>query len=136
MSKSKKTKSVIAAAPPDTLTRKTVWVAWTNTDLTEGRGHSYPLAVCESPETARRLGKSQGVQGSNCPVREAEAFLIDGKWVGPFKLHPEAEVDTILRKDREAKEAVLKKAKSLGLSEADIELLKHDSMTPTQGTKP
>ena len=34
---------------------KTVFIAWTNTDLTEGRGVQIPLAVCESQTTAKRL---------------------------------------------------------------------------------
>ena len=34
---------------------KDVWVVYTNTDLTEGRGYQYPIHVCGSPATAERM---------------------------------------------------------------------------------
>ena len=70
---------------------KTVYIVWTNTDKTEGRGLEYPLFVCEKQATAERLGKGQGVQGSNCTITEDKAYKIDGCWyvagriVGPSR---------------------------------------------------
>lgn len=62
---------------------KTVWVAYTNTDCTEGRGHDVPIAVCSAESTARRLAKKQYVQGSDGPIRTLELVKIDGKWYAP-----------------------------------------------------
>ena len=36
---------------------KKVWIAWGNTDLTEGKGAAYPKHICELEATAIRLGK-------------------------------------------------------------------------------
>jgi len=111
---------------------KTVHVAWTNTDLTEGKGYSYPLYVCESPETATRLGKGKSVQGSNCTVTPEVAVMLEGKyyWLIPGYVHPESKEDTQARKIREAEEtkkeariAAIERAKALGLSEEDVNIL-------------
>jgi hypothetical protein len=37
--------SELKALIKDTMT---VYIAWTNSDLTEGKGTEYPLAICES----------------------------------------------------------------------------------------
>lgn len=52
--------------------RKTVWVAYTNTDCTEGRGYDIPIAACELEVTARRLARGRHVQGSDGPVRPVD----------------------------------------------------------------
>lgn len=63
--------------------KRTVWVAYTNTDCTEGRGHDVPIAVCAAEATALRLARKQYVQGSAGPVRTMELVKIDGKWYAP-----------------------------------------------------
>jgi hypothetical protein len=63
--------------------KRTVWVAYTNTDCTEGRGHDVPIAVCAAEATARRLAHKQYVQGSDGPVRTMELLKIEGKWYAP-----------------------------------------------------
>jgi hypothetical protein len=45
--------------------KRTVWVAYTNTDCTEGRGYDVPIAVCAAEATAVRLARKQYVQGSD-----------------------------------------------------------------------
>ena len=52
--------------------RKTAWVAYTNTDCTEGRGYDIPIAACELEVTARRLARGRHVQGSDGPVRPVD----------------------------------------------------------------
>lgn len=64
----------------------TVYVAWVNTDKTEGRGFLYPLVVCAKQATAERLGKGQDVQGSNCKITEDKAYKIDGCWYVPGRI--------------------------------------------------
>lgn len=103
--------------------RRTVYVAWTNTDLTEGRGYSFPLCVAESKETAERLGRGKYVMGGDCPITQETAYLIDGKLVGPFRLIFESAGDKVLRQQREAHEAALEKARIAGLTDEDIKAL-------------
>lgn len=102
---------------------KPVWVAWTNTDLTEGRGWQVALHVAESPETAARLGRKGSVMGCDCDVTRAFAVQIDGKWLVPGRIAPESKEDLALRLKREAREAAIAKAKASGLSDADIAAL-------------
>lgn len=97
-----------------------VWVAWTNTDKTEGRGQEYPLVVAESMETACRLGKGEGVQGCDCRVTEEFAMRVNGMLYVPGDITPESDQDRRNREIRQRKEAAIKKAKALGLSENDL----------------
>jgi hypothetical protein len=60
---------------------KDVWVAWTNTNLTDGYGRSVPLVICEMKPTAERLGKGKSVQGSDCRVEKVTAVRVDGQWM-------------------------------------------------------
>lgn len=102
---------------------KTVWVAWSNTDRTEGRGRQYPAHVAASREAAIRLGLNGGVQGSNCEVSQAVAVRINNTWLVPGVIEPESAEDAKRRSVREAKEAVMAKAKEAGLTDEDIALL-------------
>lgn len=100
------------------------FIAWTNTDLTEGRGQSLPLAVCELESTAHRLGKGKYVQGGHCPVDKVTLLkLRDGYswgWWGPVHLIKPTDDDKAKEKVRAAKETAVKKAMDAGLSQADI----------------
>lgn len=102
---------------------KQVWVAWTNTDLTEGRGARFPLFVAESREAAVRLGRGKSVQGSNCSVTEGIAVKIDGQWLVPGRVEGESGQDKKDRLRREAKEAALEKARAAGLTDLDLAAL-------------
>lgn len=55
---------------------KTLYASMVNTDLTEGRGHNYIMAISESKATAERLGKGRNVQGSNARVEKITAYYI------------------------------------------------------------
>ncbi len=107
----------------ETLETKPVWVAWTNTNLTDGYGESYPLCVGESPEVCERLGIKGGVQGSRCHVTKESAVKVNGKWLIPGRIILEEKVDTTKRKIREAKEKAIEEAKALGLSEEQIKAI-------------
>jgi hypothetical protein len=99
---------------------KYVWVVFSNTDLTEGRGHRYPLYICESPETAARLGRRKYVQGSDCPFEKFPAYKIGGYWYYLNSFQAENKEDIDLRIKRERKEETLNKAKAAGLSDEDL----------------
>ena len=103
-------------------TSKKVWVVWTNTDLTEGRGRETVKVVCEKEATAKRLAKGAYVMGSDCPIKEGEAVRLGGQWLIPGRIiHPTTE--DLEENDLTEKEKVIKKAKDAGLSNADIMLL-------------
>ena len=102
---------------------KTVWVAYTNTDCTEGRGHDVPIAVCAAEATAIRLARKQYVQGSDGPVRSMELVNIDGKWYAPSAaidiVSPSRE-DVAAQAAIDAKREAVAKAKAAGLTDADL----------------
>ena len=109
---------------------KRVWIVWTNTDLTEGRGHEFPLFVCESETAAYRMSKKQGVQGGDARVGEFEAVLHNGRWCAPVRIHQPTVEDrnTDLKKEQariadQKRGEALARARDLGLSEEDIAIL-------------
>lgn len=111
------------------------YIAWTNTDRTEGRGSNVPEAISLSEATAIRLGKGRSVQGSDCRITKDTAIRIFGKmycpltWasakiVAPSKEDVIAEQKLAEKRAREEKrQQVLEHARSLGLSDDDIALL-------------
>lgn len=105
---------------------RTVYVAYTNTDCTEGRGRDVPIAVCEMEITALRLAKKRYVQGSDGPVLKMDLVMIDGKWYAPssaIQLIAPTEEDRVLQKRLDATRAAAEKAKAAGLSQDEIDLL-------------
>jgi hypothetical protein len=106
--------------------RKTVFVAYTNTDCTEGRGHDVPIAVCAIEATAIRLARKQYVMGTDGPVRPMELINIDGRWYAPSAaidiVQPTVE-DAAAQALIEAKRVALEKARAAGLSEEEIKAL-------------
>lgn len=106
---------------------KKIWIAWTNTDLTEGRGSVIPKAICETEATAIRLGKKGSVQGSDCHVTESIAVLVNGNWLYPGELNYATDEDKRKQKLIDESRAVVDKAKSLGLTESDLKALLRQS---------
>lgn len=102
---------------------KTVWVSYTNTDCTEGRGYDQPIAVCATEATAVRLAKHQYVQGADGPVRQMDLVKIDGNWYAPIAaisvISPTKE-DMATQKAIDAKRAAMKKAKAAGLTDSEV----------------
>lgn len=106
--------------------KRTVWIAYTNTDCTEGRGRDVPIAVCATEATAIRLARKKYVQGSNGPVRTMELVKIDGKWYAPSAVidvvEPTRE-DVAAQAAIDAKRVALEKAKAAGLTDDDLRAL-------------
>ncbi len=103
--------------------KRTIWVAYSNTDCTEGRGRDVPIAFCASEVTAIRLARNRYVQGSDGPVRTMELVKIDGKWYAPSAaidvVEPTRE-DVAAQTAVDAKRAAMEKAKAAGLTDADL----------------
>ena len=102
---------------------KTVWVAYTNTDITQGSGYDVPIAVCTTEATATRMARKKYVQGSDGPVRMMELRKIEGRWYAPSAainvLEPSKE-DIAVQATMDAKRLAVEKAKSAGLTNADL----------------
>ncbi len=103
--------------------QKTVFVAWTNSDLTEGRGHPVLIAVCELEATAARLVKNAGVMGSDGYVTIFPAIFHAGSWCAPVSIVPPTEQDKKSQIITEAREQAVRKAKKAGLTDEDIRSL-------------
>lgn len=106
---------------------RTLWVAYTNTDLTEGRGQQVPKHVCEMEATARRLAKGISVMGSDGEVCPVKLLVHDRKLYAPYSLVravPPTPEDQRAQAKADAKEAAIAKAKAAGLSDADIKALR------------
>lgn len=102
---------------------RTVWVAFTNTDCTEGRGVDVPIAVCAIEATARAMARHQYVQGADGPVKPMELVKIDGRWYAPSAaisiVEPRPGDFAEQRALDEKREAVAKE-KAAGLTDADL----------------
>lgn len=103
--------------------KRTVLVAYTNIDCTEGRGHDVPIAVCAAESTAVRLARKKYVQGTDGPVKTMELVKIDGKWYAPSAainvVDPTRE-DVAAQAAIDAKRKAMAKAKAAGLADADL----------------
>lgn len=108
----------------DVTDSKLVYVAWVNEDLTEGRGFEYPMAISENRTTVERLGACANVLGSAATVTERRIYKIDGRWYGPIRLETPTTADEAIEKRRLLREDVMRKAKMLGLSDAELEALR------------
>lgn len=105
---------------------KTAYVVLTNSDLTEGRGYQYPLAVCEIKATAKRLGSGRYVQGSDCPIEPVELVNLEGKWYFPSNsvaLVPPSPEDILKQQEDDKTADVVRKAKTLGLTDDELKIL-------------
>ena len=109
-----------------TIEKRTVWVAYTNTDCTEGRGYDKPIAACSIEATAIRLAKGQYVQGSDGPVRPMELVKIDNLWYAPttaIHIVDPTRTDEQAQKALDAKREAIAKAKAAGLTDDDLKAL-------------
>ena len=110
----------------DITERAKIFVPFTNTDLTEGRGYAVPLHVCTVEATAARIGAKKSVQGSDCEIRQFEMIRIDGKWYVPrnaVRIIEPDESDIASQKVVDARRAAVEKAKSAGLTAEDLKAL-------------
>lgn len=106
--------------------KRTVWVVYTNSDLTEGRGREFPIAYCKSEITAKRIGKGAYVQGLNCPIKSMEVDFVDGNYFMPRSLIHVMEPsyqDLVDQETLNAKNAVLERVRAAGLTDQDLALL-------------
>ncbi len=65
---------------------RTLYVVFTNTDLTEGRGWQYPIGYSFNEYTALRVAKKKGVMGTDGDVSGYPTLIVDGKEYVPVSL--------------------------------------------------
>ncbi len=99
---------------------KKVWIVWTNTDLTEGRGQQYPFCVTECKATAIRHAHKSGVMGSDASVEPFDAPMINGNWLVPARFENPSKEDLIKDKQLSEYEAACAKALAAGLDKETI----------------
>lgn len=102
---------------------KHVWVVYTNTDCTEGRGRLIPIYVCDLEATAVRLAKKRYIQGSDAPVRKQMAVMVNGAWMGPVEIELPTQDDRSKQIMVDKKQEAIKKAKDAGLTDDEISLI-------------
>lgn len=98
-----------------------IWVVWSNTDLTEGRGNSFPKYLCSKESTALRLRKGCGVQGTNGDITEENAYFIGNKLYAPAMILNSTKEDDREQERLDKKKIAIEKALKLGLTNEDIE---------------
>jgi hypothetical protein len=97
-----------------------IYVVFTNTDLTEGRGIQVPIAWSRNKYTAQRLAKGSGVQGSNADLHLAVTEFIRGKEyikVDYVPLQSPSKEDEIKQKQMEDRDELVAKMKALGVTD-------------------
>jgi hypothetical protein len=97
-----------------------LYVVFTNTDLTEGRGYQIPIAWSVNKYTAQRMARGEGVMGSNADVRVVDTLLVEGKQYLALDYvlleHPTKE-DKLKEQQEEERNTILTKMKELGVTE-------------------
>jgi hypothetical protein len=102
---------------------KEVWVVYTNSDLTEGRGHQYPINVCGSPAAAARMAIRKGVQGSDANVSKMTAVKVRGSWLAPVDIIEPNDADRRVDALNAERLRVMDKARAAGLTDDEIRML-------------
>ena len=103
---------------------KDVWVAWSNTDCTEGRGRPYAKYICESQACAIRKGKGGSVQGSNCQVTKSFAVKIKNQWLVPGYVESNLTIDNEMQKHLDEAIKLKQRLLEAGFSEEEIKKIK------------
>jgi len=106
------------------LQTREIFIVWTNTDLTEGRGYLIPIAYCGIEATAKRLAKKKGVMGSDASVESYTSIKHAGSWVAPFYMETATAEDIKQQKKIEAYKLAIKRAQAAGLSDYDLAVLR------------
>lgn len=99
---------------------KKVFIVWSNTDLTEGRGYPVAAHVCELRATALRLAKGAGVMGSDADVQEFQAIYHAGNWCVPRQITPATQEDKEAQYAADVRAQAIARAKAAGLTDADL----------------
>tara|TARA_R110000851_G_scaffold325868_1_gene494059 strand:+ start:338 stop:673 length:336 start_codon:yes stop_codon:yes gene_type:complete len=104
--------------------KKDVWYVIGNTDNTEGRGRNVVLHTCQIRATAIRLSRKKGVMGSDAHIEKGIAFTDNNVTYGKVCIENPSREDVVYQQKIDDHEALIAKAKQLGLSEEEIKSLR------------
>lgn len=97
-----------------------LYIVFTNSDLTEGRGFLVPFAWSYNKYTALRLAKRRGVQGSDADVQSIETIEHLGMEYIPIACVPveyPTKQDEDLQKQEEERNNAIAKMRELGVTD-------------------
>ena len=103
--------------------KKEAWYVIGNTDNTEGRGRNVILFTCQTRATAIRLSRKKGVMGSDAHIEKGNTFTCDNTTYGKVYTESPCKEDIDYQTRIDEHEALIKKAKELGLSQDEINKL-------------
>lgn len=99
-----------------------IFVVYTNKNLTDGDGPDYPFAYAMTETVAKRLAKGKYIQGTDGYYKKVE--IIDGKISIEFlRIVKPTKEEVVAEQKAQAKNEVIKKAKALGLTQEELELI-------------
>lgn len=112
----------------------TLYIVWSNKDLTEGRFKDFPMAICREQVTAERLAKHNYVQGSDCPITSVQVHTsANGISYIPISavdvIGPSIEDVALIKKMEEehilmqSKRKLIEKALELGMTKEELMVL-------------
>jgi len=101
----------------------TMFVAWVNTDLTEGRGASIPISHCQSRETAIRNGRGKDVQGSDASIDEVPLLRVGQFQYGPVRVQYPSKSDELADAKNKEREELFARLRRLGITEDELKVL-------------
>lgn len=104
---------------------KKAWAVIGNTDLTEGRGKSFVISFHWLKASALRAAKKKYVMGSDAPIDEVVLYQHGSGWYGPVTVEGPTAEDERSQQHLDKLEAVIAKAKQLGLNTEDLKILGH-----------
>lgn len=99
----------------------TMWVVWTNTDLTEGRGRQIPIAWHESQTDAINSAHKKGVMGSDASVKESPLVKRGAQIYGPVNFQRTTSEGRKGDAARQTKAAIVQKMLDAGLTPDEIQ---------------
>ena len=103
--------------------KKEAWYVIGNTDNTEGRGRNVVLFTCQTRATAIRLSRKKGVMGSDAHIEKGNTFTCDNTTYGKVYTESPCKEDIDYQTRIDEHEALIEKAKELGLSQDEINKL-------------
>ena len=105
------------------LETKPCWLVVSNSDRTEGRGKRVVIVVTWSRTTADRRAKGMGVMGSDADVQPSTAVRTQDGWLAVTQILDPSESDLAQDKLEEERQVALQKARDLGMSPRELEII-------------
>lgn len=97
------------------------YIVVSNSDCTEGKGHPVYIAYARNFYTAKRSAQKRGVQGGPADITKERFIQIENTVYAPVLLEQPTQWDIDAEARRQDYEALREKAKTLGLTDEEID---------------